>query len=93
MAIFAVIQTPGENGEKLANAVARAYPDAFYTLKPEVWLVSGQGTAQDVSNKLGISPGGVNGSGLVVEAASYYGRANPAVWTWIKNYWEGPPVV
>lgn len=55
------------------------------------WLVAGQGTAQDVSNRIGITDGHV-GSALVVEASSYYGRASPDVWSWVKSNWEGAAI-
>jgi len=32
------------------------------------------------------------GSAVVIEAASYFGRANPAIWSWIKTHWEGVEV-
>jgi Zn-dependent M28 family amino/carboxypeptidase len=91
MAIFAVIQQPGDNGTKLPDAVAAAYGQTSYVVQDGVWLVAGQGTAQDVSNKIGITDGAA-GAAVVLEAASYFGRANPAIWSWIKANWEGPPI-
>ena len=69
----------------------REFPTANYDLGSGVWLVAGPGSAKDISDKLKITPDGVNGTGVVIEAASYFGRANPAIWTWIKNQWEGGP--
>lgn len=87
MPVFAVIrQTDPENATH--GAVLREFPDAHYDLGSGVWLVAGVGTAQEISNKLGITPDAKNGTGVVIEAASYYGRANPAIWTWIKANWE-----
>jgi hypothetical protein len=90
MTVFLVLQQSGLNSQKLSEAVAKAYPNDTYALGNNGWIVSGTGTAQEVSDKIGIS-GGENGSGIVVEIASYYGRTNPAVWSWIKNKWEGSP--
>lgn len=89
MTLFAIIQQPGPNSEKLANAVGTAYPDAVYNLGNQAWIVSDSATAKDVSDKIGISEG-ENGSGAVFEIASYFGRANPAIWTWMKSKWERP---
>ena len=87
MAIFAVIQQPGVNSEKLAGAV-RATFATHYDLGNGVWLVADRVTAQEIANKLQIVPEPVNGAAVILEAASYFGRANPAVWSWIKANWE-----
>jgi hypothetical protein len=88
MAIFAVIQQPGPGGDKLPATIAKEFPDANYVISQGVWLVAGSGTAQDTTLKLGIVPATDAGSAVVIEAASYYGRANPAIWSWIKSNWE-----
>ncbi len=92
MAIFAIITQPGTNSAKLPEAVTKAFEGANYPLGNGVWLVSAVGTANDVSNKVGITPDGESGTGVVVEVASYFGRANPAIWSWIKANWGGVPV-
>jgi hypothetical protein len=90
MTIFAIIKQPGRNSDKLAGAIERTYQQSNYELENGSWLVSDTATAKDVADKLGITDG-VNGSGLVVEIASYYGYANPAVWSWMKTNWERTP--
>lgn len=92
MAIFAIIQQPGANAEKLQSAVEAAFPATMYPIGAGVWLVAGAGTAQDVANRIGVTPDGASGSAIVLEAASYFGRANPAVWSWIKSNWEARAV-
>ncbi len=92
MAVFAIIQQPHPNSAKLPGAVSAAYPDANYFVGNGVWLVAGSGTANDVSNKVGITPDATAGTAIVLEVASYFGRANPAIWTWIKANWEAKPV-
>lgn len=88
MSIFAIVPLGGVNAENLPEAVKNAFPEASYmALDGGGWLVAGPGTAQDISGRIGISDGHV-GSAIVIEAASYYGRANPAIWSWIKNNWE-----
>ena len=51
------------------------------------WLISAKATAKDVSDKLQITDG-TSGAALIIEMASYFGRANRAIWTWIKNNLE-----
>ena len=87
MTIFAIIRQPGPNFERLGLAIAQTYPLHHYDLGNGAWLVAARGTAKDIADRLLIT-GGENGSAVVVEAASYYGRANPAIWTWIKANWE-----
>ncbi len=91
MAIFAIIQQSGTNEAKLSDAVAAGFENANYPLGNGVWLVSLSGTAKDVSDKVGITDA-AGGTGVVVEVASYFGRANPAIWSWIKSNWGGQPV-
>lgn len=90
MPVFTVIRQSDPN-EALASAITQEFPETHYDLGRGVWLVSGSGTAQEISDKLKITPDGATGTGIVIEAASYYGRANPAIWTWIKNQWVGSP--
>jgi hypothetical protein len=80
MPVFAVIRqsTPSD---ALGQAIAREYAEAHYDLGDGVWLVAGSGTAKDVADKVGITPAGAVGTAIVLEAASYYGRANPAIWS------------
>ena len=91
MAIYAIIAQPGPNQERLAPEIERAFAGALYNAGNGVWLVASPGPAQEISNHLGISDG-ANGSAIVLEVASYYGRANPAVWTWIQANWGRSPL-
>jgi hypothetical protein len=87
MAIFAVISQPGPNAEKLPEAIKRNFPDGVYDVGSGIWLISGRGPAKEVSDQLGVTDGS-NGSAIVIEVASYFGRANPAIWSWIQSNWE-----
>jgi hypothetical protein len=88
MAIFAVIVQTAPEGDGLAVSVQQHFPDANYQLDGgHGWLVAAKATAQQVSDTLGITNGKV-GAALVFEVASYFGRANPNIWTWIKGNWE-----
>jgi len=89
MAIFAVIAQPGQNTEKLPESLHSAVGSSkVFDLSDGAWLISANGTAQDICGRIGITEGHA-GSAVVVEVASYYGRANPAIWSWIKENWGG----
>ena len=77
--------TPVENAG-LATALEAVYPSKYLKVGPGQWLVASQGTANDVSNALGITDG-KNGTGIVVSISGYFGRANTNIWEWIKANW------
>lgn len=88
MAIFAVIVQVGPGGDSLPAGIRQHFDKANYQLDGDQgWLVAGKATAKEVSDTLGITDG-TSGAALVVEVASYFGRANPGIWTWIKDNWE-----
>lgn len=86
-----IIPQPNVKTPNLGPAIEREYANAFLALDGgHGWLVSAVGvTSQQISEKLGISSG-ENGAAIAVELASYYGRANPNIWTWIKANWDAP---
>jgi hypothetical protein len=88
MAIFAVIKQPALEPAALGRAIQAEFPGAHYVLSDAAWLIAAQGTAIDVSAKLGLGRPDSPNTGVVFEVGSYYGRANPAIWTWIKTNWE-----
>lgn len=89
MTVFAIIPTPTNQATPgLAAAIIQHFEDTHVVIDGgHGWLVAGSRTAQGVSDLLGISDG-TNGSALVLEVASYFGRANPNIWSWIKQHWE-----
>lgn len=88
MTIFAVIVQAGSGSDRLPAAIRQHFDKANYQLDGDHgWLVAGKATAKEVSDTLGITDG-ASGAALVVEVASYFGRANPSIWTWIKDNWE-----
>jgi hypothetical protein len=88
MAIFLLSQTSLVDTAKLADKLQALFPDEHYMAGAGAWLVSAEGTAQNLSQELGISEGEIT-SVIVAEIASYHGRADPAIWSWIKDKWEG----
>jgi hypothetical protein len=88
MTIFAIIPQPNTKREELRATISERFKDANYTMDGgHGWLVSASRTAQEISDDLGLTDGS-NGAGIVLEVASYFGRANPNIWTWIKLHWE-----
>jgi len=91
MAIFAIIPQPSANAAKLAPKILATFP-THLAIGSGGWLVASTGTAQEVANKLQIVDDDSNGAAMVLEVASYFGRANPSIWSWIKTNWERPTV-
>lgn len=90
--IFAVIAIDNPTG--VGASISDKYPgDNNLVLAVGQWLVVDTGTAQSVSEKLGITVAGQNGAnagGLVIAMSGYFGSKPPTVWEWIKAKWGGP---
>jgi hypothetical protein len=88
MTIFAIINQTVPRTPKLAEAIAQKFGDKIYKIDGDMgWLVAANQTAQQISDGIGITDGS-NGAAIVFEVGSYFGRANPNIWTWIKLNWE-----
>lgn len=93
MPVFVVLPQNESAQRNLPDAVAKAYPDASKKLSNHNWLVAAKESAQDVSANLGITVKndrgpGPTGTAMVLEVASYYGRATTDIWDWVKAKWE-----
>jgi hypothetical protein len=53
-------------------------------------LISAIGTAKDISDKLGVTPGNDAGAAIIFSMGNYYGRATTEIWDWIKVKAETP---
>jgi hypothetical protein len=87
MAVFMVL--PRAPTPKLDAAIQASFPDDSFQLSGNQWMVSFRGTAVALSEKLGITDG-ANGSAVIAQIGSYYGRAPRDVWDWIKQKLESP---
>jgi hypothetical protein len=87
MPIFVIIAQKGQNSVRLPAAIVEQFAEKYLQIQEDVWLVAANGTARQLSDKLLITKG-ENGSAVVVEVASYFGRANNDIWSWIKSNWE-----
>lgn len=90
MTIFAVMAT--RNAKAIGDGIARAFPNDHLKISDHAWLISAATTTQDVSTKIGLGPSPEpSGSGVVVSIGSYYGRASPEIWDWIRSKWTDGP--
>lgn len=87
MAVFMVVITDPTRLPAIRDRLGTIFATRNLPVSSDSWLVSGSGTAQRLSDSLGISDGSV-GFGVVVSIGSYFGRANPQIWEWIKANWE-----
>lgn len=88
MAIFLFVPASGHdalNGA-LTSLQAENRLD-FIKLPKEGIFISFHGTAQELSNILGVTDGS-NGTGVIVGVSSYYGRGPTNIWDWISSRWE-----
>jgi hypothetical protein len=88
MAIFVLFGTSNPLG--VDEAIRVHFPKDSLKVQDGEWLISAEGTAKDVSDKLGISQGTPSG-GIVVSISGYFGRTNPNTWEWIRTKWQGGP--
>jgi len=88
MSIFVILPQNEPAQLALPAVIERAFPNAHRRLPNHVWLVAGKGSAQDISNQLGITAKDGPGTAVVFEVASYYGRASKDIWDWVKAKWE-----
>ena len=82
MALFAIL-APQED-QKLVEELQRLFPGDHLRVGPGQWLISAPRTAKEVSDALGISDAR-SGTGIVITAGPYYGRAPSDVWDWIST--------
>lgn len=83
MAIFVVFKV--SDPHLMRAAIARVFPNDHLDLGDNEWLISARGTAQEVSNRLGLAPENEAGSAIIFSMQSYYGRASTNIWEWIKT--------
>lgn len=88
MSIFLLAQTNLSDTAKIVAKLSSLFPDDHYAAGGGSWLISADETAKGLSEKLGIVDGEIS-SVIIAEIASYHGRADPDIWSWIKDKWEG----
>lgn len=83
--IIAVIAGPGN--EAALETRIKANPDRYIQLHSATgqWLIAAEGTAQELSDRLGITsdePDGIKRA-VVFAVAGYWGREPNNIWEWI----------
>ena len=84
------------NPVAMRAVIQKAFPGENIELQDDEWLVSSSGTAQDVSDRLGITVNGqlpkesVVDAAMVLAVSGYFGRAATQIWDWIKAKMERP---
>jgi hypothetical protein len=77
---------------RFAQAIQAKFPGKFIALTTGQWLVAGDGTTKDISDRLGITNDAPNAQielvGQVFSISGYYGRAPSNIWEWIAANWK-----
>ena len=83
MPLYAVIsRTPNP---QLATAVETLFPAELHSkFNDTTWIVSGAGTAQEISEFLNIKKDGISGAVVFMLTHSYYGVTQTTFWDWLK---------
>lgn len=88
MAVFAIVATVSETA--LREAVLGVYGVESHQLSPSCWFVVDEGTTKSVSDKLGLTSGGIGAQGVVLSLTGYSGWAPVAAWEWLAVHGATP---
>jgi hypothetical protein len=93
MSVFVVLSR--QSNPKLEAEIKAKFPNDYYKLSNNEWLLCGGGTSIDISRILGIADanadkdkGGDKGLAVVFAISSYYGFETADLWDWVKVKWE-----
>lgn len=69
--------------ERLQRVIAE---DNRFELAPDKWFVTYEGALRDLAEKVGVRGGDEQiGAGIVLPVTTYSGRANSALWDWLRR--------
>ncbi|AWM05766.1 hypothetical protein [Bradyrhizobium symbiodeficiens] len=96
MTIFAILMQVPQPG--LIARIDEEFKNDHLKISDTSFLVSANGTAAEISTRLGIfdaaNPNAPpTGNAVVIAMSTYWGRAPTETWGWIKAKLEGPPRV
>ena len=83
MALFAILAPSDAPG--LVQVLEARFKDNYLKVGPGQWILSGSGTASDISKLIGISDGQVGTSAIVLLIGGYFGRASTDIWEWMAS--------
>ena len=81
--VVVIMRHPEEVSRRIADVI-RA--EDAYQIKDDVWLVSYDGTAQALAERLGLRRENTGAIGIVFPVADYSGRARMSAWDWLKDH-------
>jgi hypothetical protein len=90
MTVFTLISLAP--GPAIAAAIEEHFQNNNIKIADNVWLLAGVGTAQEISNRLGVTPDAKVGNAIVFATSGYYGRGPSNNWEWIKAKLEAPAI-
>lgn len=73
----------------VGQRIAELWPSNYLKLSDTSWLVAGSGTAQELSDAMGVTRGDFSGV-VIFSTTGYYGRAPNNIWEWIAAKLEAP---
>jgi hypothetical protein len=82
MPLFAIVSLENPT-DALDEAVQNKYPKHF-KVRNGHWVLVADGTAQTISDSLGIRGGGL-GLVVVYNFVGYYGYATTSLWEWLRT--------
>lgn len=85
MAVFVLV--PTSRAEEIGVVIAARHLEGSYKLPRGEWLISYQGTSQQLSDYLGITDAST-GNAVIFSVGGYYGNAPTAIWEWIQANWK-----
>jgi len=87
MSIFVILSKTDNN--RIETAILNNFPNDYYKISPGQWMVSVEGTARQVSEKIGITKEEHGpGPAIILAISGYYGRWSSELWEWMKNKLE-----
>lgn len=92
MRIFNIVTLTAAHTAAMASIVAAKFPTDHYQVTSNVWLVAGNGTAKEISDRLGIGDEPPKVEAVVTSIDGYFGRAPVTVWDWLKVKMEQAPI-
>lgn len=87
MSIFIVLSKT--DNTEIETAILQTFPDKNYKISAGQWMISAEGTAKQISEKLGITEKQSGPSpAIILTVSGYWGRWASELWEWIENNWE-----